>query len=79
MKTYVVTLIYPSPLIGTERHEVEAGSVELALAKAKRLTKVRGCSGTVRAAPATDTYHPPAAVCTNWALWGTLPALKEHA
>jgi hypothetical protein len=40
MKTYVVTLIYPSPLIGTERHEVEAGSVELALAKAplRRLT-----------------------------------------
>jgi hypothetical protein len=55
-KTYVVTLIYPSPLIGTERHEVEAGSVELALAKAKRLTKVRGCSGTVRIAPALTTY-----------------------
>jgi hypothetical protein len=56
MKTYVVTLIYPSPLIGTERHEVEAGSVELALAKAKRLTKVRGCSGSVRVAPALTTY-----------------------
>jgi hypothetical protein len=56
VKTYIVTLIYPQPLIGTERHEVEAGSVELALAKAKRLTKVRGCSGTVRVAPALTTY-----------------------
>jgi hypothetical protein len=80
--TRVVVIRYPEPLVYTQ--EVDVGLLEddMAMQKAKRMARYPALLPWARFWFKTvheDTYHPPAAVCTNWALWGTLPALKEHA
>lgn len=80
--SFIVTLTSDehSPVVFFARWEGPAPGPDFAIAIARRDKRApAGCKAAVREAPPLTTYRKPDAVCSDWALYGALPALKELA